>query len=138
MDPPEEDVNALELASLIEETTNDHSSNNGSGSRPPLHPSRQQQFRSPRNNNNTNFRQHQQSKRSLPIATTATRHKSPAAEAQADVGEVKEDDEEEKVDETNAASVAEVVPLSTTNHETEEEKTSTKCISTHTLCLLIT
>ena len=44
MDPPEEDVNALELASLIEETTNDHSSNNGSGSRPPLHPSRQQQF----------------------------------------------------------------------------------------------
>ena len=49
-----------------------------------------------------------------------------------DVGEVKEDEEEEeeKVDETNAASVAEVVPLSTTNHETEEEKTSTKCIST--------
>ena len=62
----------------------------------------------------------------------------PKKEAQADVGEVKEDDEEEKVDETNAASVAEVVPLSTTNHETEEEKTSTKCISTHTLCLLIT
>ena len=46
MDPPEE-VNALELSSLLEETINDHdSSNNG---RPPLHPSRQ--LKSPRYNN---------------------------------------------------------------------------------------